>query len=634
MGTSAAWRFRPSPIDGGRTGGDQAAMNFSHDLETFAREVLQNSLDARRRDLGHPMRARFRVVSMEGRDKRAMLDALGWKDLKKHLLASSALRPSLGDAVSRAESNAPLVSLVVHDGGALGLSGPERGVGRFATFARNKLLSDKASGDAGGSFGLGKSVLWANSGWSTILAHSHPVSDQGAPEAPRFLGISQLPFHEVGGAAHDGPGWFGEERRDANQRWSGSFQPDSPLLRALSLDRPAGFGTGTSLLVPDFTATADFDPSLVLMELAKSAAKFFWPSMAAQKPWLLLEVQQGDDVRAIDPASFGDIRPFLHLAGFREEDDWKDRTRRSEQPLKLPASAAAMEERPDFRAHPAMEVPDAIALSVVELERDAGELTGHLALMRGAGMIVKYAPIHADRPVCALAQAGASRGGRREDALVEQFLRNAEPPSHDDWTSSAPKLHERYSRGYVGELRGLTRRLTEAGLKLLRTTDSTSRTDEIPAALKKALSVKVPSQGGRQGRGGRFDHRITRCVPRFGDDPGWTFEGWAQSTREGPWMYQVECSLVGDAQAVQLPVAELVVDGAAHKDPARSLRFQQARRSNFVGFCPIKNLGDAARLALFSVRVRGRMLLADPADAPGSKPAAGSSSATSVEASA
>src|SRR5690606_23879048 len=175
--------------------------------------------------------------------------------------------------------------LVIHDGPALGLSGPERGTGRFAMFARNKLLSDKESRDAGGSFGLGKSVLWAFSGMSTIFVHSQP-QDVRDCEPHRLIGISQLPWHEVDGAECDGPGGFGEQREDAGIAWSASFGPDTDLLEALHLSREPELGTGTSICIPDFQA--DGEPAEIAETLARAAAKWFWPALAGPDPWLVV----------------------------------------------------------------------------------------------------------------------------------------------------------------------------------------------------------------------------------------------------------------------------------------------------------------------------------------------------------
>jgi len=225
-------------------------MSFGDDVEIFVREVLQNSLDARCPG-DEPVTVTFRLSALAGEDRDAFLASAGWPELRRHAEAGARLLPSLGTHAARVSNpGEPLPVLTIADENALGLSGPERGSeGRFANFARNKLFSDKESDAAGGSYGLGKSVLWAFSGLHTIYFHSVP---HGA-ERPRFLGVSQLPYHELDGDhCFDGPGWFGIPQADG---WAASDRaPDPTRLAALGLAR--GDPPGTTIAIPDFRPSA------------------------------------------------------------------------------------------------------------------------------------------------------------------------------------------------------------------------------------------------------------------------------------------------------------------------------------------------------------------------------------------
>lgn len=596
------WRFRPSPVDGGRSGGDQAAMNFEHDLEVFTREVLQNSLDAKRPDSSF-VHVEFVVESLTGAAKLAFLAAMDWKALRGHLLAAKKLAPTLAESIRRLDArDDPLVTLSIHDGNALGLSGPERGSGRFATFARNKLLSDKETGSAGGSFGLGKSVLWAFSGISTVLVHSKPHDEQSAPPA-RFIGIAQLPWHQTEGGEFDGPGWFGLGERDGGIERSVSFAADPADLATLRLARAEAMGTGTSIVVPDIQT--DLSPQQLVDALSRAAAKWFWPAMVGPNKSLAVHVRFGDSRKIVDPRQERELRPFLHLMGLEEHPVWTPRTAEGPAALQLPAVLDILRHQERFEFHEAKAVKNAFQLKALALDEGQGELDKHMAWIRGARMVVKYVRMNHDKPCWAIALAGTARGTGTEDRLVEQFLRHAEPPSHDDWEPYAPKLHVSYERGYVGELKGLRKRLTDAAVVLLRRQDPAASDQEVPAALRKALAVSLSSIDGPKQREGRFDYLITEAsIVEEAGESAWRFAGWVHNSREGEWELQVEAWLDTDGERLDLAVSDLVVDGLFVSRTESGVRIRGTSRFTFRGRCPLSQQGRQAQRGVFGLDVK------------------------------
>jgi len=82
-----AWVFDPSPPSGQFTGGIPSAYIFKPELDTFVREVLQNSLDARIAGDGSPVEMKFTFRNLDGEDRDRFLEALSWNDIQSHLQA-------------------------------------------------------------------------------------------------------------------------------------------------------------------------------------------------------------------------------------------------------------------------------------------------------------------------------------------------------------------------------------------------------------------------------------------------------------------------------------------------------------------------------------------------------------------
>jgi hypothetical protein len=558
------WRFRGVHEDGGLTGGDQAAMNFRDDVGAFVRETLQNSLDARRGGGGRPVRVRFALRRLAGEEKRRFLHAADWPALRPHLEATGKLLPRArraAAALERADSTIDL--LVLSDGDAVGLAGAETGTSRFANFARHKLFSEKQSEQAGGSYGLGKSVLWSASSLSTIFFHSIPVDAEDRPEDARLFGVAQLPYHRTSEGEWDGPGWFGSPRPGHAGVSDSVRKPAAEMLAALRLERAAEFGTGTTFVVPAFAPMAEANDDDVAQEIENHAVKWFWPAMIGAAPPLVVELEVGGAVRQLDAAR-SPYAVFAHLSGGAPLAAWKDAARRRPLELLLPATQADVDD-PAFRRHIRRSVGDALELAMLASDEGLPDAAkGRIALVRGAGMVVQYLELRNDRPCAGLLRAGAALGDGDDALDVDQYLRFAEPPSHDEWTGDAPKLRDRYQRGYKTPLNELPRRIRETALALLRDSERAGAGAEIPAALRKALSVGAGKALGPTERGGRFDFVVTEtALVEDGGRLGWRFAARATCTRAKPWRLNVIARIAADFGGEELPLARCDVRGSA-----------------------------------------------------------------------
>ena len=187
------WVFEPSPTSGARTGGNVAEYAFRPDIETFVREIIQNVLDNASSN-GEGAKVTFRLVFLKGEPLKEFLNALHWNQLRPHLEAAGYQKTGLpfGQALSRFDASDSLLLLVVEDKNTTGLTGDEKGDSNFASLCRNTLYSNKSSETAGGSYGLGKAVLWLFSDFSTVVFNSVLEIETSLGKSPRLIGRSEV----------------------------------------------------------------------------------------------------------------------------------------------------------------------------------------------------------------------------------------------------------------------------------------------------------------------------------------------------------------------------------------------------------------------------------------------------------
>ena len=75
------WWFGETPFD---TGGDPSSLHFSTSIEAALREGLQNAIDAKWEQSTVPVEIEL-IVLEEKKLKKDFLDALKFRDLKKHI---------------------------------------------------------------------------------------------------------------------------------------------------------------------------------------------------------------------------------------------------------------------------------------------------------------------------------------------------------------------------------------------------------------------------------------------------------------------------------------------------------------------------------------------------------------------
>lgn len=463
---TAQWVFDPLPASRARRGGEPSSHVFAPSVDSFVREVLQNALD---QSLGEAAEVHFRFKELSGLALDAFLQALSWSSLEPHLSARLQGRAgrALGEYLEHMRKRRRLLVLIVEDRGTVGLTGGElEGDSHFRALCKDTLYSHKRSQAAGGSYGLGKSVLWTFSGLSTVLFLSNLSEESPGQRSPRLFGRAELPSHALDdGEWYAGAGWFGTRMASPEGERAVSVWADAAtkLARALHLQRSDQ--PGTSLLIVGFRDPSEELPDeaeVYLERMREAAVRHFWPTVVMPgRPLALWFVGRRQQIIGED--DLGAFTPFADC--YRQRDATRTKLEQPgdvvvrDVPVELPARRDGQRQPKEGRVRLCVRLGE-------EKRRDP--LMGRVALFRGPGMVVKYWDQHnlaaSVRPFHAVLACGRARNPEAPgdaDEAVEHFLRMAEPPGHDDWTKT-PGLRAEYQRGYAKALDRLKQRVREA----------------------------------------------------------------------------------------------------------------------------------------------------------------------------
>ncbi len=525
--TDSEWFFFSGGPGAPRYGDDPTKHALDHDTETFVREVLQNANDQKIDDESS-VDVTFRFVTLSGTERRDFLDALQWEDgLRYRLEAIAGSDRGRGYEQLLNQIKDPdeeLRLLIVEDGNTTGLTGGWDDDSNYAALVRDELYSSKQDDTAGGSYGLGKSVLWTFSGASTVIFNSHPVATDGETLSQRLIGRTKLPTHELAGdeRTYQGAGWLCQPRRTDDGVRPEALTGDTAakLATELNITRPAV--SGTSAMVIDFRdPTRETRPDLeaVATEFVEAAVKYFWP--AIYRGDLTVSVETSDETIAAEVDSVPAISPFVECFERRFDDETRTLTTPGDVvgldiPMNIPPRADGTE------------TPDGTVRLASRLASPADNDTylNRVALFRGSGMVVKYLDqsrvAFGDRNFHGILACGEARTDDKptaSDREIDRFLRFAEPPDHDEWESTE-NLREEYQRGFrmaIDDMFGTVR----DGLRHL-----VAQSDASESILSEQVLKRFPIHGRGQPRTEKKQVRVfefdSNC--RF-DGDRWQFDG-------------------------------------------------------------------------------------------------------------
>jgi hypothetical protein len=495
---------------------------FKPDVDSFVREVLQNCRDQRVAD--DRVDVRFTLTELSEADQAILLEAIDWPVLMEHLDATA--RPELVTIGPRLREGLELTGegklriLRIQDTGTRGLTGGEDDDENFAALVRHDLITAGHRRESGGSFGVGKGVLWRFSNLSTVLFHSL----LWGTHENRFIGRTALAAHEAEDEKWEGPGWFGARDPDEPKRAISIWGDEARQVAALTkLARPEGM-TGVSILVLGFDDPSRVEePSVAEMceEMVASATRWFWPALRNDDISVLVEGFKGDErvftahAHAITP----EVAPFVHAQqdtatpddALDEPGDVAEKT----VTITLPA------QRPALFEHSHGQMQASATLRVRLAESGETERRNTVALQRGTGMVVQYRDLRvraaADQAFHAVLLAGRAHGDAESDRALEAFLRAAEPPTHQEWTHTTERIKAEYGPGYKRALDDLYAAIETAVRDLSQ--EEVIESGEGPDTLKKLFPLPGIGEPVRE-----ETYRLTEANAKLVDDH-WRFDG-------------------------------------------------------------------------------------------------------------
>lgn len=561
--TSAEWFFFSGGPGAPRYGDDPTKHAVDHDTETFVREVLQNANDQRLND-GSTVEVTFKFISLTGSERDEFLDSLGWnKGLSARLKAVTGAERGRGheDLLNRLEdSDEELRLLIVEDRNTTGLTGGWDDDSNYSALVRDESYSSKQDDRAGGSYGLGKSVLWTFSGASTVVFNSRLAESRREGESTRrLIARTKLPTHKLeDGITYQGAGWLCRPRQTEDGVRPNSLWGDeaADLADRLHIDRPEN--SGTSAMVVDYRdPTRDVRPELddLADEFVEAAVKYFWPALLRDD--LRVTVDIGEETREAEVRDVPSIRPFV--------DCYEARLRENEtlgEPGDIGGLDIPVEIPPLADGTPTPESTVRLAARVAS-PADNDTYLNHVAMFRGSGMVVKYYDqsriAFGDRNFHGVLACGEARDPSNisdGDREVERFLRYAEPPEHDEWQSTE-NLRANYKQGFRMALDGMFDTLRD-GLRHL-----ISQTDGRGEILADRVRKRFPIHGGQaRTRSGSSPSTVFEIESTSGFEGNqWTFTGYVEPLEDEfeSWTATVSLTGVGEdgSRYEEVPIARI-----------------------------------------------------------------------------
>lgn len=367
----------------------------------IAREVIQNSIDARRDGSEDPVVVKFTRLVLDTKD------VPGITELKKHLevcLAQAKAEQNekaeryYEDAV-KAASEAKTVVLRASDFNTSGLTGEDKDKkGKWHRLVR-AVGENQMSGVGGGSYGIGKGAPFVASRMRTVY-----YSTKNDAGDDIFQGKARLMSHELGGKEYRGVGSFGVDGYQSVRD---------------KKDIPAAFlrkEQGTDINIIGYSANLAWAD-----ELATSVLENFWMAVYGGALEVVIGTESGiNDIR-IDRSTLRELlEKHCKNTGLIYYRCVIDSTRTFEKQLPLLGTC---------RLH-------------VRIE---DKFPRHIAVMRRPKMIVETLrfPKTLQQPFAGVFIC--------DDVEGNKILRGMEPPEHDKWDADLDPINGRAALNEIRE---------------------------------------------------------------------------------------------------------------------------------------------------------------------------------------
>lgn len=458
-----------------------SARSELSDLEIFAREVIQNSLD--NRASVDPVRVDFRLKSLKGEQKDEFLKLMKFSEISRRVKAirdydsTRKQRSDFPDPASVLAKDYVLRLLYVEDFGTRGLVGPEHSfeVHRFPQphcflgLCRNTGDSQKTAATAGGIYGLGKTVLWKHSPLRTVFFHSrmstpYKLLHTQAERWTRFFGHVKLTGHHVGEQAYTGDGYWGARRGLVT--WSLMEEEAERCARNFGMTIRNKTEAGTSILIVDFQdpdAEGGASDLETLQRLRNAVEEYYWPALTEGTLTVRTRAEDREpDWQTRDVIELPHLAPFLKCYIFARSGQSRAEIYQKPITLHLPNG-------PDPGQGKCKASVLAVTMAPDESDKAATRFRNRTALIRGSGMVVGYKNFAraglGKNDFYSIVLGGKSCPAEHSEApenqdRCEQFLAYSEPVTHDDWTVTSENLKKWY--GSKAELRRMLDQIKKA----------------------------------------------------------------------------------------------------------------------------------------------------------------------------
>ncbi len=475
-------------------------------LQTVIREAIQNSVDAAKNGSGPEIVLRYRRLSQAEADT-----------LRNRMFHTVSVDSNAGGALRAVLESDEIRVFEICDFGTTGLAGPTRADAPadgpedldFVNFLRN-VGAARDTHQGGGTYGYGKTSLYALSACSTILVDTWTTNNS---QPVRRLMACQL------GAAFDAETQTGM-RRFTGRHWWGHGDPfegvepvldndAAALANSLGMLERTGDRTGTSImmLAPRFSEAGDLHA--VGAELVETVLWNFWPRLCegtprSRKLTIRIEVD-GVEIDCPRPEEFPPLDLFARALGDCRSEAGNVQSIVTERPKRHLGSLSI---RKGLKS-------DRRPIALRE-ESQVPKQSCHIAVMRPVELVVKYIE---GRPFTDERFEWAGVFICSDEDEVERAFAASEPPAHDDWVPE--NMAKGHAKTFVNV--GL-RRLREAAQTYANPTGPTTNTDDAQpslagtaAALGRILDNASPKGPGRKsGSGGKSRRKkISVSRPRF-----------------------------------------------------------------------------------------------------------------------
>lgn len=386
MNKNPRWDFAPtggSPDDGIHNSMIETfAGNYNYYL---AREIIQNSLDAKKENSKEPVTVEFKLEYFSKKEfpnHSEVVNVLNkcktyWDDSDTHSFANYALKILDKEKIP---------FLRISDYNTIGLNGGDyEKNGTWYKLVKSRGSSSKTSGE-GGSFGLGKGAPFAASDLRIVF-----YSTRNEKGFTIFQGIAELVSFEEEGIKKRGIGSFGKNQQSIRDRAS------YPLERFWRKE------TGTDIYIAGYKNNSDWEKDLI-----RSVLRNFWYAIFKGELKVIIENYELD-------ASNLELHLTTHFSSEPYRDDVKPIGNPLQYYLTVTRGMCFTETLPLLKQ-----------VSFYFLETD--EYLNHAAMMRKSHMVIfsrlfRFPGSYAGVFIC-------------DNETGNQELRKMEPPAHDDWIPS------------------------------------------------------------------------------------------------------------------------------------------------------------------------------------------------------